>query len=354
MLSSVVVLAVAASAEVEPALTRAEHQLAQLDYRAAAETFEPICQVHPCSRAQHLRWAYGLATALASQGQSNKASLAFRTLLFVDPDWKLPSGASPRLREPFEQADAFMRLRPRGVVTVRGELVRGAPAQVTAALSSDPLELAGELVLVLSGPSGEVEVQAMPGSRAATADGGFTETFAPSDAQLMGATEFRVRARSRSGGVLFESEARPVTQQEEPPPAPTRALLTVDALGLLDAFNLQLGAEVRVGIAALPVLEASVGALLGQRTGLRVQVTVHFPRTSRLTPTLAARFGLHPLEAGLAVGGGLALGLTLELGPGRLVGAVVGEAFAAPAPFSPWIIGPAVGYQLDLPGLTVR
>ncbi len=354
MLSSLVFLAVAGSAEVEPTLARAEQQLKQLDYRAAAETFEPICQLHACSRAQHLRWAYGLATALASQGQSNKASLAFRTLLFVDPDWKLPSGSSPRLREPFEQAEAFMRLRPRGEVTVRGELSRGTTGSATGVLSCDPLELVGALVLVLSGPSGELELEAPTKARTPTADGGFTETFSPTEAQLSDATEFRVRARSRSGGVLFESEARPILQREARPALSSRSLLTLDVLALLDAFNLQLGAEVRVGVAALPVLEASVGALLGQRTGLRAQLTVHFPRSSRLTPTLAARFGLHPLESGVAVGGGLALGLTLELGPGRIVGVVVGEAFAAPAPYSPWVIGPMVGYQLDVPGLTVR
>jgi hypothetical protein len=65
-------------------------------------------------------------------------------------------------------------------------------------------------------------------------------------------------------------------------------------------------------------------------------------------PFAQLRAVLLPLKPQVAVGGSLWLGASLELGPGRVLVGLCGEAYAAPSGYAPLTALALAGYELDL------
>lgn len=363
-----VVLALLTATDPEVALRQAEQSLKELDFKSAAADFEKACAADPCSRAQVLRTQVGFATALSSLGQSARAAEAFKRLLFVSPDWQLPQGASPRLRDPFEAAQVFWRSRAQAALTLKSSaLAADEPGTLTARLEADPLSQVQRLVVIVRRDDREEQLEPSPGGRTSLSDRGFDERFElPATLTRPGTLSFVAQALSPSGSVLLESaplerhltaaavtgpSTAPVARAD--PPAASRAdraVLHISVKGVFDAVSRQLGAEALLGVAVTRVLDVALGATLGANVGLRAAVTLHLPRTYRLSPFGQLRLGLHP-TAGPAAGGGLAVGATLEAGPGRVMAMFAAELFSAPSAFA--AVGALffLGYELDLPGL---
>lgn len=355
-------LLLTALADPEPHVLRGEQALKELDYRGAASAFERACADAPCSRAQLLRAYTGLATALSSLAQTQRATDAFKLLLFISPEWKLPSGASPRIREPFEAAQVFWRSRAAPALTFRpAALTANAPATQTVQLEADPLGLASRIALVVRRPDRE---QRLEGSaRAVLPDGGFAMTFElPPQLTAPGPITLVAQALSSSDSVLLESTLErniagaeppvvtaPPPEVEAPPPSEGRALLHVGVTAVFDALNRYLAAEALASVSPLRFLDLALGAVFGAHTGARLAVVAHLPRAYRVSPFLALRGAWHP-SAG-ALGGGGALGATVEAGPGRVTASAAGEVFSAPAAYRPFAVLFFVGYELDVPGL---
>ncbi|MBL8954786.1 MAG: hypothetical protein JNK82_28670 [Myxococcaceae bacterium] len=356
-------LVAVAAADPEPRVLEGEQALKALDYRAAATAFERACRDAPCTRAQLLRATTGLATALSSLAQTKAATEAFKQLLFISPEWRLPSGASPRIREPFEAAQVFWRSRAAPALSFRpSTLTANAAATQTVQLEADPLGLAARTVLVVRRPDAEQRLDG--GARSALGDGGFAMTFElPAALTAPGPITFVAQALSPSGSVLLEatverSIAGPVEPAPAPPPPvveapapaePGRALLHVSVTAVFDALNRALAAEALVSVSPLGVFDVALGAVLGAHPGLRLALVGHLPRTYRVSPFVALRGAWHPTVS--ALGGGLAGGVTLEAGPGRITASVAGELFSAPAAFSAASVLIFLGYELDVPGL---
>lgn len=349
------------TADPEPQIRAGEQAYKSLDFRTAAGAFEKACAADACTRAQLLRVYTGLATALASLGQTAKAAEAFKRVLFIAPDWQLPQGASPRLREPFDAALVFWRSRAAAQVTVKpAALEQNQPASITAQLEADPLVLVDHLVLLVRRPDREEQLD--PADRTPLADGGFAQRFdLPAALTAPGPITLIARAVSTSGSVLLETqlereivgEAKPALappQVENTPKPEGRALLHLWATAVFDVLSRQLGAEVLASVSPATILDLNLGATFGANIGLRLGATLHLPRTYRASPFVQARFGLHP-TAGPAFGGGLALGGTVEAGPGRATASVAGELFRAAPQYAAFGVLVQVGYELDLPGL---
>ncbi len=360
------VIALGAATDPEPLVLRGEQAMKELDYRGAATAFERACLDAPCSRAQLLRAYTGLSTALSSLAQTQRATEAFKVLLFISPGWTLPSGASPRIREPFEAAQVFWRSRAAPALTFRpSALTANAAASQTVQLEADPLGLAARLVLVVRRPDREQRLEGA--GRAALADGGFATTFElPVELTAPGPITLVAQAIAASGSVLLEStlersiaapEAPPPAQPpapptaEEPAPASGRALLHASVTGVFDALNRYLAVEALASLSPLRFFDISLGAVLGANTGARLAVSLHLPRTYRVSPFFAVRGAWHP-SAG-ALGGGVAGGATIEAGPGRVTASVAGEGFSAPAAYRAVAVLVFLGYELDIPGVRV-
>ena len=351
-----------AAADAEPRVLQGEQALEGLDFRAAATAFERACLEASCTRAQFLRATTGLATALSSLAQTQRAAEAFKLVLFISPGWALPSGASPRLREPFEAAQVFWRSRAAPELSFKPvALGANAAASLTAQLVADPLGVVDRLVVVARRPEREAELTAS--GRTPLNDGGFAEGFAlPAELTAPGELTLVAQALSKSGSVLLESTlertisgagpepAAPPAAVDAPPPASGRALLHASVTAVFDVVSRQLGVEALASFSVLRVLDVAAGATFGANVGLRVAATLHLPRTYRVSPFAQARFGLHP-SAGPAVGGGLAAGVTVEAGPGRVTASFAGEAFSAAPQFAVFGALFLIGYELDVPGL---
>ncbi len=350
------------TADPEPQIRAGEQAYKSLDFRTAAGAFERACAADACTRPQLLRVYTGLATALASLGQTAKAAEAFKRVLFIAPDWQLPQGASPRLREPFDAALVFWRSRAAAQVTVKpAALEQNQPASITAQLEADPLDLVDHLVLLVRRADREARLE--PADRTPLADGGFAQRFdLPSSLTAPGQLTLIAQALSASGSVLLETQLeREISGEPRAAPAPTpvveetpkpegRALLHLWATAAFDVLSRQLGAEVLASVSPTSILDLNLGATFGANIGVRLGATLHLPRTYRASPFVQARLGLHP-TAGPAFGGGLALGGTVEAGPGRATASVAGELFRAAPQYAAFAVLVQLGYELDLPGL---
>ncbi|NMB74826.1 MAG: tetratricopeptide repeat protein [Myxococcales bacterium] len=105
-----------------------------------AERTLQSAEARPAELAEAYRWQ-GLA--LAAQGKTDDAVLAFRRLLAIDPAYQLPKGTSPKLASPFFQA-AGMSRGSQGI-RLGHELPApagaGGPRVLEVELVSDPLNM---------------------------------------------------------------------------------------------------------------------------------------------------------------------------------------------------------------------
>lgn len=105
-----------------------------------AERTLQSAEARPAALVEAYRWQ-GLA--LAAQGKTDDAVLAFRRLLAIDPAFQLPKGTSPKLASPFFQAAGMARgvqgIRLRHEPPAPGD-AKG-PLTLEVELASDPLHM---------------------------------------------------------------------------------------------------------------------------------------------------------------------------------------------------------------------
>ncbi|MBI3183314.1 MAG: OmpA family protein [Myxococcales bacterium] len=128
------------------------------------------------------------------------------------------------------------------------------------------------------------------------------------------------------------------------------ARLHLSAAGFGSLLARYAGAEVGASWAPASFVEVGATANLGRYVGGRLTVGLHpsEPFAAGLRPLLQLRGVLHPVEGGAGIGGGALVGGSLEAGPGRLIGGVLGEFFSGPAAYTPFALHALAGYELDL------
>ena len=148
--------------------------------------------------------------------------------------------------------------------------------------------------------------------------------------------------------VLPSGAHTPTVVAALPPPRGVRLRLMLDVAGLGEVVGrtgaLEVGA--RAGLGAY--LDLGAAALVGEHTGARMVVGFHPARRRALNPSIEARGVVHPVAGAVALGGGLWLGATWELGPGRLRAGAAAELFTAPAGYRGYAVLLGGGYQLDV------
>ena len=134
------------------------------------------------------------------------------------------------------------------------------------------------------------------------------------------------------------------------PPAPWLGRAQLHATGFAEVLAQRGGAQVGGGLGLGRFVDVGAAAVLGEWTGARLLVGLHPARGRgrRLQPLLEVRGLIHPIAGTTALGGGLEVGATLELGRGRIRVGVAGEAFTAPAGFRPYAVIVGGGYELDV------
>jgi tetratricopeptide (TPR) repeat protein len=128
------------------------------------------------------------------------------------------------------------------------------------------------------------------------------------------------------------------------------ATLFADLVPLADMGTRMGGGEIAASFSPIAWLDLGASAVIGQNVGVRVAATTHGSRLNGHRPgwLAQARFVLHPLPGGIALGGGVMLGGTLEAGPGRILAGAIAEAYSAPNGFYPYALLLSAGYELDL------
>jgi hypothetical protein len=138
------------------------------------------------------------------------------------------------------------------------------------------------------------------------------------------------------------------------------ARMHLDALLFGDAIALQGGGEVGASYSPITFLDVGAAASIGRNVGGRLSIAFHPSRLTerRVRWYLQVRGVVHPVcnfapvgcgaGTSVAFGGGLWAGGTIELGPGRIHGGIVGEIYAAPAGYYPYGVLGVIGYELDL------
>lgn len=131
------------SAAADPTLERAEQEYGALDYAKAAATARAVLDRGGNDLATLRRICALLGQSLAITGATKEAKRYFQQLLALQPDYKLPSGASPKIRAPLAAvlADWAGRPgltaahRPPASVSVNDQLV------LKATVIEDPLKM---------------------------------------------------------------------------------------------------------------------------------------------------------------------------------------------------------------------
>jgi hypothetical protein len=100
------------TAAAEPTLLRAEQEYGALDYAKAAATAHAVLDRGGNDLAMLRRIYALLGQSLAITGATEEAKRFFQQLLALQPDYKLPSGASPKIRAPLAAVLADWAGRP--------------------------------------------------------------------------------------------------------------------------------------------------------------------------------------------------------------------------------------------------
>ncbi|MFN7134881.1 MAG: OmpA family protein, partial [Myxococcales bacterium] len=131
--------------------------------------------------------------------------------------------------------------------------------------------------------------------------------------------------------------------------SPLLSRLHVAATVFGEVISRQVGGELGASFAVLPWLDAGALATLGDRVGARVTAAVHPSRSAdtRFAPFAQARLVFHPVDKGIALGGGAWAGGSMELGPGRVQAGALGELYRGPPGYFPYAVVAMLGYELD-------
>ena len=148
---AVVILALCGLAHADPitpapSLAEARRAIAEVRYDDARRLLVEVL-ARGGSRPEELRELYELSAATAVvMGQVDLAEQYYRRVLALDPAASLPAGASPRLRDPFVAAQAYMAAHGR----LEARAARhGAAIEVTVV--SDPLGMVAAVTAIVDG-----------------------------------------------------------------------------------------------------------------------------------------------------------------------------------------------------------
>lgn len=140
-----VVLAGAARAE-SAKLVAARHAITDVRYDDARELLVDALEAGD-NRPGEVIEIYQLSAATAVVlGQSDLAEQYYRRVLALEPEAKLPFGASPKLRQPFVAAQAYMAAL--GRLDARAQR-RGSTVEL--AIVSDPLRMVAAVAVIIDG-----------------------------------------------------------------------------------------------------------------------------------------------------------------------------------------------------------
>ena len=118
---------------------------------------------------------------------------------------------------------------------------------------------------------------------------------------------------------------------------------------LRDFLASQIGGEVGASVSLGRRFDVDAALSLGRNLGARLGVSLHMrDDDERFRPFIQLRGLVHPVPEGVAAGAGVLGGVLVRLGPGRIIGGVLFEAYAGPAGYPPVALFASLGYQLDV------
>jgi hypothetical protein len=380
-----------AAGEGERSLLNADKAYANLDIKDAAAGYEKALSQGELSSDQLQRAYVGLGSTAAILGNKDKASWAFKRALAIDPDWRLPPNAPPKLRERFQEAKDFWAVRESVGLRVRvpPEVTAGTQLEVGAEVVGDDLGMvrwlrlrwrsgvergeeiasaAGEWVFKLdgpelAGPEVQIEIDALDQGRSLVLEGG------PRTVRLAPRREVRPPP-----SVVAPSLPPPEPIAEGPEPElPSRtaeregfasrlhlygALFSVPDLFRFRSGYSRWGPEGGVTYTLMSQLDVGAGVSGNGSGGGRFPVGfqilgLYRPLTGTFGPGLGLflqpRIGFTPVDGGIAVGGGVWGGTTFELWRGRLMAGLAPEAYWIRSErFRSMSLLALLGYELDI------
>jgi hypothetical protein len=308
-------------------LTAADAAYRDGDFDTASADYHSALDTGGLPRELTVRAYAGAALSDAVRLDADRAAAAFERLLTLEPNWRLPENVGPKVREPFARAQKVAQQHGalRVEVTPPGPATMGLPFDVKAA-SADPLSMVSTLRLVWG---------------TATS----TELTVPGSDVQPGLT-VHVEALDAHGSVIAETAALHVDVQLPANAVVREPLFHVGAAASVGLGDLRAGAEAEATIRIIHALEAGVGVLIGQHLGVQVLANAIARGDGRLGLFLQPRVSFTPVPEGFVFGFGAATGVHVELGPGRIVLAVAGEGYVAPAPYAPFAAFALAGYEL--------
>jgi outer membrane protein OmpA-like peptidoglycan-associated protein len=123
--------------------------------------------------------------------------------------------------------------------------------------------------------------------------------------------------------------------------------LHVQGVILGEFVSRQTGGELGASYTVIPHLDLGATAVLGSNIGIRATGMLHPVRGADIQPFVQLRAIVNPVSGGLGAGGGAWGGASMELGPGRALVGLMGEAYHGPSSFYPYAILAAAGYEFD-------
>jgi hypothetical protein len=152
-------LLVGRTAAAEPSLADAQRQVLALEYGKAIQIAQRVIVRGGSSPAQ-LRQLYELlGQALASVGREPEAMTAFRQLLALQPDYRLPEHTSPKIRAPLAKVQSDWAGRP-GLTVSRsrpGPVAIDRDLVIVIKLIEDPLHMSRSARSVCALPGREAQ-----------------------------------------------------------------------------------------------------------------------------------------------------------------------------------------------------
>jgi hypothetical protein len=142
-------------------LETARRQVEALDYRGARATLEQALLGGGNGPAELIELYRLRGEIAAALGDSAAAEEAFRRLLVLRPDARLPAGTAPKIEDRFRAAALSLPAGAR--LRVRHELATGAAPRVTLVVESDPLDLVARLRVTWRVPGGPADAREQAG-----------------------------------------------------------------------------------------------------------------------------------------------------------------------------------------------
>lgn len=136
------VLVVCPALAANPKLEEARRLVEDLDLEQAAKVLDAAERVEGNTRAEWLEILALQGIAYGTLGKNAKAHDAFRELLLLEPDYKLPADQPPRVRTPFYEAKEWAKENGPFTVTPAAQVKDGEVASLSVTTSKDVLRLA--------------------------------------------------------------------------------------------------------------------------------------------------------------------------------------------------------------------